>query len=189
MNRRMALLLTAAVVTVGLFAVAIQLFKKDPSPADAVSGSPPEAAEEGAEQSATLYLPAESGMLEAETRAAPGHADTASRMRWLAEQLLAGPQGEGLGPALPEGTQVASVFAALDGTVFVDFTLPSEGVGMGSTEEILALYSVVNTLVLDDERTQRVVILLNGRQRDTLAGHVDTSRPLAARRDLIREAE
>ncbi|MFQ5525745.1 MAG: GerMN domain-containing protein [Thermoanaerobaculia bacterium] len=137
---------------------------------------------------ASIYFPATSGLLEPELRPAPAGLDRAERTFWLAEQVVAGPQTSGLRPALPAGTEVASVFAAPSGTVFVDFTLSGETAGMGSRDELLALYSVINTILGDDENAERVVILINGRQRETLAGHVDTSQPLAARPDLIREA-
>ena len=58
---------------------------------------------------------------------------------------------------------------------------------MGSAEELLALYSIVNTMLLGNEGARSTVLLINGRQRETFAGHFDTSRPLYPRPDLIRE--
>lgn len=187
MNRRRALLLTATLITVGLASLGIAWLKTDPSPEDATDPGGSESVRATRSPQAAVYFPATSGMLEPEVRALPADLDPAARRRWLAEQLVAGPKSEELRPALPAGTQVASVFTAPNGTVFVDFTI-SETVGMGSTEEMLALYSIVNTMILDDEAGHRAVILINGRQRETLAGHVDTSMPLAARPNLIREA-
>ena len=135
-----------------------------------------------------LYFPAASGMLELEMRTAAADLDPSARKRWLAEQLVAGPESKDLRPALPAGSQVASVFATPDGTIFIDFTVPeSAGKGMGSAEELLALYSIVNTMLLGNEGARSTVLLINGRQRETFAGHFDTSRPLYPRPDLIRE--
>ncbi len=187
MNRPRVLQLTAALIPVGLVVLGIIWWK---------SASSPESAERsGGGQSvprpsspAAIYFPATSGMLELEVRMAPGDLDPSARLRWLAEQLVAGPDSPDMRLALPAGTQVESAFAAPDGTVFVDFTIPeSSGFGMGSTEELLALYSIVNTMLLNDEAAHSTVLLINGRQRETLAGHLDTSRPLFARPDLIRE--
>ena len=52
---------------------------------------------------------------------------------------------------------------------------------LGSEDELLAVYSFVNTVVLNGiEGVDRVVLLWDGRQPETFAGHVDVSRPLAA---------
>lgn len=137
---------------------------------------------------ASLFFPATSGRLEVEERRAPGDLDSSERRRWLAEQLLAGPESEHLRPVFPVETQLGSVVATPDGTVFIDLTISdNDGAGMGSTDELLTIYSVVNTILLDDPSAQRAVLLINGRQRETLAGHLDTSRPLYPRPDLIGE--
>lgn len=187
MNRRRALLLVAALAAVALASLGVLWLTTGSSPEVGSDSGGPLPAVVATGSQAALYFPAASGMLETEMRATPLDLDPAARPQWLAEQLVAGPESGGLRPALPTDTQVASVFAAPDGTVFVDFKI-SESVGMGSTEELLALYSIVNTVLLDDEAARRVVVLINGRQRETLAGHLDTSVPLSARPDLIREA-
>ncbi len=65
--------------------------------------------------------------------------------------------------------------------------LGRDGPPMGLQDELLAVYSVVNSLVLNDLGVERVVFLWNGEQRPTFSGHVDTTRPLMA--DLERNAE
>ncbi|MEM8994950.1 MAG: GerMN domain-containing protein [Acidobacteriota bacterium] len=49
---------------------------------------------------------------------------------------------------------------------------------MGSKQELLTVYSVVNTVVLGSDAVERVVVLIDGKQPSTLAGHVDLTRPL-----------
>ncbi len=49
------------------------------------------------------------------------------------------------------------------------------------------LYSLVNTVLLNTPEANRLVVLWNGRQPETFAGHIDTARPLAARPNLIAE--
>lgn len=187
MNRRHALLLAAALIAVVLASLAVRWLRLSPAVDDTVRVGSAETVPATMSSAAALYFPATSGWLEPEMRTLPTDLDPDARERWLAEQLLAGPESEGLQAALPDGTRVASVFAAPDGTVFVDLKI-SETLGMGSTEEMLSIYSIVNTMLLNDEAAQRVVILINGRQHDSLAGHVDTSSPLTPRPDLIREA-
>ena len=190
MNRPRALQLTAALIAAGLVVLGIVWWQAGASPESAVRSGTKQAvpAVPGPGSQSALYFPAASGMLELEMRTAPADLEPSARKQWLAEQLVAGPESKGLRPALPAGTQVASVFTTSDGRIFVDFTIPeSTGVGMGSAEELLALYSIVNTLLLGDEDARSTVLLINGRQRETFAGHFDTSRPLYPRPDLIRE--
>jgi hypothetical protein len=55
----------------------------------------------------------------------------------------------------------------------------------GSTEELLAVYSIVDSIVINLPAVRRVQILIRGEPVDTLAGHVDISRPLAADASLL----
>ncbi|MEM1177907.1 MAG: GerMN domain-containing protein [Acidobacteriota bacterium] len=56
--------------------------------------------------------------------------------------------------------------------------LQSRMARMGSKQELLTVYSVVNTVVLGSEEVERVVLMVDGKQPETLAGHVDLTRPL-----------
>lgn len=107
-------------------------------------------------------------------------------------------------PALPAGVRLLAL-EVLDGVAYVDLTMTEAGDGrgeragagrsalvlerpaMGLTEELLAVYSVVNSLTANSLGIDRVVLMWNGEQRPTFAGHVDTTRPLMA--DLERNAE
>ena len=107
-------------------------------------------------------------------------------------------------PALPAGVRLLAL-EVLDGVAYVDLTMAdvADGRGeragagrsalvlerpaMGLTEELLAVYSVVNSLTANSLGIDRVVLMWNGEQRPTFAGHVDTTRPLMA--DLERNAE
>jgi len=111
---------------------------------------------------------------------------------------------EQLLPALPAGVGLLEV-ELLDGVAYVDLTTVEVGSGTGSTraadrpavflerpamgltEELLAVYSLVNSLTANNLGIDRVVLMWNGEQRPTFAGHVDTTRPLMA--DLSRNAE
>jgi hypothetical protein len=86
-------------------------------------------------------------------------------------------------PAVEEETievNISSLHLGEDGVVFLD--LHSEGLDappvQGSTNEQLTLFSIVQTLVANVPDAVSVVVLWNGRQRVTFAGHVDTTRPL-----------
>ena len=50
----------------------------------------------------------------------------------------------------------------------------------GSRGELLVVYSFVNSLLANVPEARGVVLLWNGNQRPTFAGHIDTTRPLPA---------
>jgi hypothetical protein len=58
----------------------------------------------------------------------------------------------------------------------------------GSHDELLSVYSIVNSLTVNFPAVKRVQILLEDRPTDTLAGHVDLSRPLTADMTLLTAA-
>jgi germination protein M len=100
-------------------------------------------------------------------------------------ELLAGPQKENLSPTLPEGVGVRSVYYK-DGIAYVDLTsnISSTHPG-GSWAELLTVYSIINTITENFSEVTRVQILIGGREHETLAGHVDISRPLPGRIQLL----
>ncbi len=49
----------------------------------------------------------------------------------------------------------------------------------GTTNEILTVYSLVDTLTANLPAVSSVQILVEGKELDTLAGHLDLRRPLA----------
>jgi hypothetical protein len=48
----------------------------------------------------------------------------------------------------------------------------------GSADELLTVYAIVDSLTANVPQIRRVGLLVGGRERDTLAGHVDIRRPL-----------
>ena len=51
----------------------------------------------------------------------------------------------------------------------------------------MAIYAVVNTLTQNFEEIKEVRFLLDGREAQTLAGHIDASVFFSARPDLARQ--
>lgn len=120
---------------------------------------------------------------EARTIAAgPTESDEAERA--LAE-LVRGSE-EGLISPLPPQTRVRQVFIAKDGTATVDLSRDAaEGAAYGSTSELAAVYAVVNTLVYNFKPVKKVVLLVEGAERETLGGHVDLSRAFSPDYSLV----
>ena len=138
---------------------------------------------------ANLYFPSAGGWLLAERREFPSSEAVADGITVLVEALLAGPGPTipGLDPPLPEGVTVRRVYLGDDGTAFLDLQSPESAPppASGSRQEILTVYSVVNTVLLNFDEVEHLVLLWNGRQPRTFAGHLDTMRPLSANTDLI----
>jgi spore germination protein GerM len=86
---------------------------------------------------------------------------------------------EPLVSAVPHGTQLRALFITEKGEAFVD--LSREVVTAhpgGSTNELLTVYTFVNALTANLPAVTSVQLLVDGKEVDTLAGHVDLRRPL-----------
>jgi len=126
--------------------------------------------------------------------AAPDASGVAPEIRWLpaAEQgparilseLLDGPRHPGLSPSLPASTKVRSVTVEGDRAV-VDFggEIVRDHPG-GSAGETITVYSVVNTLT-ELPAVRSVEWRVEGKRVETLAGHLDLSRPVKRNPDVI----
>ena len=97
-----------------------------------------------------------------------------------------GPQAELANP-FPEGIALSSVLDVGDATLYVDFRLPDGQLSpsLGSDQERLMLYSLVNSLTLNLDEVDRVALLWNGAQTLTVAGHLDATRPFVADPSLL----
>lgn len=104
----------------------------------------------------------------------------------IIEALISGPKQD-LVSALPSGTSLRAVYFTADGTCYVDFSSAvSENHPGGCKAEILTLYSVVNSLILNMPEIKSVKILIEGNESQTLAGHIDIQTALRANMLIIR---
>jgi spore germination protein GerM len=101
------------------------------------------------------------------------------------EELVKGPTGDNRVRTVPETTQIKAVFVR-DSTVWVDLggSVVEEHPG-GAWTEILTTYSIINTITENFGEIELVHIIIDGRERETLAGHVDISTPLPGRVQLL----
>jgi hypothetical protein len=56
----------------------------------------------------------------------------------------------------------------------------------GSAAELLTVYAIVNAVTANLPAIMRVQILLDGKEVDTLAGHMDLRRPLQRNESLVQ---
>ena len=89
---------------------------------------------------------------------------------------------------IPEGTTLRAFYVTERGDAFVDISpdVSSRHPG-GSFTELLTVYAIVNAVTANLPTIQRVQILIDGKEADTLAGHLDLRRPLQRDVTLVRD--
>jgi spore germination protein GerM len=127
---------------------------------------------------ATLFYVTDDGMALAPVqREVPFGEDVAAQARAIVAAQLApaDPQVS----AIPAGVTLRDVFVTERGDAFVnlsaDITAKHPG---GSLLEVFTVYTIVNALTVNLPAITRVQILVEGKEVDTLAGHVDLRHPL-----------
>jgi hypothetical protein len=105
--------------------------------------------------------------------------DVANRVRQIIEHLTTAPEDTNLHRTLPEGTRLNQVFVSSDRTAYVDFNsaLVDNHPG-GILPEQATVYAIVNSLAFNIEEIDRVKFLINGVEKETLAGHTLLELPL-----------
>ena len=90
---------------------------------------------------------------------------------------------------IPEGTTLRAFYVTEQGDAFVDLSpeVSTRHPG-GSFTELLTVNAIVNAVTANLTSIQRVQILVDGKEADTLAGHVDLRRPLTRDDTLVQAA-
>jgi hypothetical protein len=140
-------------------------------------------------QSVVVYYPAAGGdgligePHEIFMTSAPG-----DRIKQIVADLIAGPGTASALRAVPPGTRLRQVYVLDDGTAFIDFSADlKQGMAGGSTEELLTVYAIIDSVAMNVSEVRRVGILVDGKPIDTLNGHLDLRRPLPPDPSLILE--
>jgi hypothetical protein len=194
MNRRAVQ--AAAIVAVAVFGVWLLFFalpnryrhnsSTGASPS-APAGGPATAPER--KITATLYYIAEDGMsLVGVQREVPFGEPIAEQTRRIVEaQLGAAPAP--LAAAVPAGTMLRGVYvterdcekeaATCQREAFVDLSPEARNRHTGGAlDELFTIYAIVDAVTVNLPAISRVQILVDGKEVDTLAGHVDLRHPL-----------
>ena len=154
---------------------------------DALPGGDEKAGDADLKQAIHLYFVAADGrQLVAETRMVMRPIDSVAFGRQIVLSLLEGPRSPAR-RSLPEETRLRAFYLSEDGTAYVDL---DESVAQhhpgGVTLERLSIYSLVNSLVLNSDDIKAVRILIQGREAETLAGHIDLQRAFNANMLIIK---
>ena len=102
---------------------------------------------------------------------------TAEQARRIIEAQIAPPPAPHVS-AIPAGTKLRTVFFTKAGEIYVDLSaeLQTNHPG-GTTNETLTVYALVSALTSNLPAVTGVQILIEGKEVDTLAGHLDLRRP------------
>jgi hypothetical protein len=151
-----------------------------PATSKAVAISPPAGpVAPGRKIKARLFYVADDGRrLVGVERDIPFGEGTVEQARRLVEAQIA-PAAEPLVSAISTGTKLRAIFITERGEAYLDLSkdIVSGHTG-GSMNELLTVYTLVNALTVNLPAVTSVQVLVDGKQVDTLAGHIDLRRPL-----------
>jgi spore germination protein GerM len=121
---------------------------------------------------------------ETRTLARPGEPEEFGKV--IFQALEKGPSAR-LTRTIPTGASVRALYLGENGTAVIDLSESvSENHPGGCKTELLTVYSLVNSLVLNIPEIDSVKILIGGREAMTLAGHMDLRFPFKANMLLVR---
>ena len=104
---------------------------------------------------------------------------TVQQAREIVSAQLA-PVADPLVSAIPPGTKLRALFVSEKGDAYVDLSPEVAAAHPGGTlNELLTIYTIVDVLTTNLPAVTAVQVLVDGKEVDTLAGHVELRRPLA----------
>ncbi len=134
-----------------------------------------------------LYFESPDMLLVPEPRDVALPENPAGAIPMVVRELFKGPANASVPRLFPADIVLRGAYLLPDGTVFVDLggqTL-TDGWNTGTHQELMAIESLVQTLVANFEGAHRVRILVNGTPAETLGGHVSLSRSIAPMPALV----
>jgi spore germination protein GerM len=166
--------------------VGLQYLGRTASPDAPVAPAPPPTPT--AHITATLFYGARDGLLLQPVRVEVPLAEGAvAQGRQIVRALLQPPPAPYLA-VIPAGTTLKAFYLTSAGDAFVDLSTDVSTKHPGGTHaELLTVYAIVNTVTTNLQGVQRVQLLVDGKEADSVAGHVDIRRPLERDTALVRQ--
>ena len=174
-----ALMAVAAVAIGWLLFVGLPLWYGSPAKSSAAAAPASTSNEDVRKIKVRLFYVSEDGArLTSVEREVPFADQTVAQARRIIDAQLA-PVEAPLVSAIPAGTMLRAVFVTEQGAAFVDLSREiSAAHPGGSINELLTIYTIVQALTTNLPAVTSVQLLVDGKEVDTLAGHVDIKRPL-----------
>jgi spore germination protein GerM len=174
---------TFVAIAVSAFIVVLAL-RRQPAPPAAASAAntsaPAAQVSQGRKIKAQLFYVSDDGMrlvgVEQDVPYAEQPVDQAKEILNAQVAPVAAP----LVSAVPAGTLLRALFLTENGQAYVDLSrdVVTAHPG-GSLNEMLTIYTIVHALTFNLPAVTSVQLLVDGKEVDTLAGHVDLRRPLS----------
>ena len=161
-----------------------------PGPAGVPGAAGPAAPADARKITATLYYVSEDGMsLAGVQREVPFGEGVLEQAR----QIVTAQLGEAPAPlasAIPKGVKLRGLFISSRGDAFVDLSVEARTLHPGGAlDELFTVYSIVNALTTNLPAVTRVQLLIEGKEVDTLSGHVDLRHPLQRSLKWVQTSE
>jgi spore germination protein GerM len=193
MSRRSFVISAIACVLIGVATLLVErAVRRKPvqqTPAAAATVTAPAAEiSQGRKIKAQLFYVSDDGMrLVGVERDVPYAEQAVDQAREILNAQIA-PVAAPLVSAVPGGTVLRALFLTEGGQAYVDLSrdVATAHPG-GSLNEMLTIYTIVHALTFNLPAVTAVQILVDGKEVDTLAGHVDLRRPLAKNLQLATE--
>ena len=179
---------TAATGLTWVLVVALPRRPVTPVPPAPTASAPTGTAPQGRKIKAQLFYVADDGTrLTGMERDVPYAEQAVDQAREILNAQIA-PVAAPLVSAVPPGTVLRALFLTPQGEAFVDVSRDvSTAHPGGSLGELLTIYTIVHALTFNLPAITAVQLLVDGKEVDTLAGHVDLRRPLSRNLELTSE--
>ena len=135
---------------------------------------------------ATLFVPG-AGALGTMVTAVKRHPDVQLQAREAVAALLAADRVRQA--SVLKELRLRALYLDASSTATVDLSAASPNqkeIRASAEDELLAVYALVNTLIQNVPEIRQVRLLVDGREAQTLAGHIDLSRAYVKRMDLVK---
>jgi spore germination protein GerM len=187
MPRRQLLLAIAIAAIAGGWWLALRVRGGPPAPAPAAAAPAPADAAAARKITATLYYVSQDGMALVGVQREVPFGDSLLEQ---ARQIVIAPMSTAPAPlvsAIPPGATLRALYLTERGDAFVDVSVETRTMHSGGAlDELFTVYSIVNALTTNLPAVTRVQILVDGKEVDTLAGHVDLRHPLEKNLKWVR---
>lgn len=196
MTRRIALMLGALLLVAGgLGLYAWRLHKKVAADEQRLTEQQKQVTTpaNGPTANVTLYLASDAdASLHKQSLSIPLPAERSEQARAILRALLGTYLQAGSGHPIGAGADIRDVYLLSDGSAVVDTNAAfADAHPSGVLAEELTITSIVATLNYNDPKITSVKIIVNGSERDTLAGHADLRRfyPASGMGQLAKELQ
>jgi spore germination protein GerM len=150
------------------------------TPSTVAAPSPTAPAPQGRKIKARLFYVNDDGTRLTGVERDVAYADNAAEQAREIITAQVSPVSAPLVSAVPPGTVLRALFITDKEQAFVDLSREVAAAHPGGTvNELLTVYTIVNAVTANLPAVTSVQVLVDGKEVDTLAGHVDLRRPLA----------